>query len=533
MDLGIRRLVEQYQELASGSIYFLTCQSKRAAINVALNCLCHNSFGKDSFRYLVLDDVNQSEINETTLPKELVEKIRAHVLVSSHQSKILATLVDDIIYLDAAVKGALYLVILRDDYILRYSTQELELIFNSIADFAKRHEVELLFVSYGVNQDSLTKVLLKHGHTLNGLCSFQEKPNGIDLNTLFWKDSTGAITQGIHPINLTSKGYELVIANQNDLLSADQNTCYLVKDSFTPNSTVFSTVFTYDLNSQVYQLSMESANSATVCFTLNRRDEIDALAEYIYKLRTTRGKNLKIMVIEKIPGIRAQSEQFLVSCGANFIFESGAKSSYINAVMPTLKTLQYQKIITASFKSLLESYHLIDSEGKGFLAPINFVDKVRFFLSKNLNSGNLEGALVILTCHKHLNPQMCMTQFKPKRGGDYCTMVQDKIVVFLPSCREGEVTVSLEHTFNTNPVKLFSSCHALFTYQEILDTVNSLLNLGTNSAIYGNLMIEMMEKNQLEEQMRRKAHDIYDLVDEKEFAATPTTFAQIKEIKNA
>lgn len=51
MDLGINNLISQLQEFQQNGFYLLTTSGKQIAVNLALNCLYHNS-KEDCLRFL-------------------------------------------------------------------------------------------------------------------------------------------------------------------------------------------------------------------------------------------------------------------------------------------------------------------------------------------------------------------------------------------------------------------------------------------------------------------------------------------------
>ena len=122
---------------------------------------------------------------------------------------------------------------------------------------------------------------------------------------------------------------------------------------------------------------------------------------------------------------------------------------------------------------------------------------------------------------------MCVSQFKPKRGGDYCTVMQGFIILYLPSCREGELAITLEHTFNTPPTTLFKTCSAVYTYQEIFSEIKDLGSTEFDSFEDVNIMHEIIIKQRQEELMKKKAKSIYDLADTSLVTAVPVSMNEL------
>ena len=492
MDLGINNLISQLQEFQQNGFYLLTTSGKQIAVNLALNCLYHNS--KEDVRNLLVSLMENPfhvyEYNENTL--EVTKIVKDLLLQKVNDEKSLVVL------------------LLQDSLLTKLSKRQLQHTLLSLEEFATEYSLSVVLITHGLFENDLVKRLLSESNHYSGLVSFTDRPNGILMNTLFWREADGHFIQSNNQIKIDENGIEVVVPDTNLIASIDENTCYITDNTFTPDSAVYSNVKRFNSNQELFADAIENATAASVFLTV-----------------TSRGSNLKIIVIEKVRGIRANSEQFLITCGANFIFETDAKGTYINAMLPTLKTLVFQKNISKSFNEIKDNYHLIDNEGKGFLMPQDFILKVKNLISHNLEGSNLRGTLAKLTVKDGLTEKMCVSQFKPKRGGDYCTVMQGFIILYLPSCREGELAITLEHTFNTPPTTLFKTCSAVYTYQEIVSEIKDLGSTEFDSFEDVNIMHEIIIKQRQEELMKKKAKSIYDLADTSLVTAVPVSMNEL------
>ena len=526
MDLGINNLISQLQELQQGCLYLLTTSGKQIAVNLALNCLYRNS-KEDFLRFLVLGGIEPEKMISYLDNKDIVDSIKAHVYEYDENTLDITSITRDLSLQKVTDEKSLVIVLLQDVLLNKLSEKQLQNTLASLEEYAIESSLSVVVITHGLYEDSLVKSLLRESNHYSGLVSFTDRPNGILMNTLFWREPDGHFIQSNNQIKIDENGIDVVVPDTNLLASIDENTCYITDNTFTPDSAVYNNVKRFNSNKELFEDAIENATAASVFLTVKSRETIDETAEYVYKLRTTRGSNLKIIVIEKVRGIRANSEQFLITCGANFIFETDAKGTYINAMLPTLKTLVFQKNISKSFNEIKDNYHLIDNEGKGFLMPKDFIVKVQNLISHNLEESNLRGTLAKLTVKDGLTEKMCVSQFKPKRGGDYCTVMHGYIILYLPSCREGELAITLEHTFNTKPTTLFKTCSAVYTYQGIVSEIKDLGSTEFDSFEDVNIMHEIITKQRQEELMKKKAKSIYDLADTKLVTAVPVSMNEL------
>lgn len=475
MKLGIENLLNKVQEINSGCVYYISTEDKDSAVNLAVNCLCKNS-DKNVLRYLVLDGVRKEDIRQSQVSDTLLNSVKAHVFESKGSPNFLKSLAPDLKKYGATDEKSLFAVIFDDRKLANIDKFSC---YRRIADlqrFAKSYNLSFLLIGYGDHSQSVVNRLLKEDRSLSGLVSFNKTPNQLSLDILYWRADDGTFSQGSYEVVLEESGFAVPESSSEDYAAADINTCYVCENVFTPDSNIYSEVLKFNSQQSLVEEALEKATSATVFLSIDNRDAIDDTARMIYELRTRRGQTLKIIVIEKIAGIRANSEHFLLSCGANYVFSAGSHNSYINTMLPTLLSISYSKRIIMSFEKMLDNYQVLDKEGNGFLMPDAFFAKVEFLLSRKVDEAAVDGTLISLKPKTGLQAQACLSQFKPKRSGDYGTLLGRNIIIYLPSCRNGELAVSLEHIFNTDPTTLFENCDAVYTRAQILAKIDTLKN---------------------------------------------------------
>ncbi|MGN0916470.1 MAG: BcsE family c-di-GMP-binding protein [Succinivibrio sp.] len=519
MYLGITKLVTQLQNLQENCLYVVTTPDRRSAINFGLHCLYKNR-EKGLLKFLTLDGISPEDIRNDFANPDLLPKILTHVYCSKGEGNLLRRLAADynFVYQNDG-DMSLFVSLINDRDVAELNDSELDTALTELSELAKRKGICLLLVTYGINQISCNSRFLRASTALSGLASVENTHNDTYLSTMMWRFSDGSFSRGDNHLNLTEDGYEVVFEDNTSDVSVDNLTCYVLAGDFTPDRSLFTDIRTFSSNRAIYESAIKEATSATIFFSITKRDEIDEVAEYLYDLRTERGKNLKLMILECIQGMRSSSEHFLLDCGATFIFEANAKSSYINAVLPTLKDLKFNHYIRTSFEDISTRYHLIENEKNGYLKPDEFIKKVRFLVTAS-DSANSEGTLAKLTCSSDFTPAMCISQFKPKRGGDYCTVIDGCIYAFMPSCRNGELSITLSHIFNVGPEKLFSRCRALYTRSEIIVAIDNLKAIESDES--SSLLIEQIAReNAQRNSLRLKHKKLSDLACTESISAKP------------
>lgn len=510
MKLGITNLLDKIQQINSGCVYYLGAQDKDTAVNFALNCLARNS-NESALRYLVLDGVRTDDILQTQVSDAILNSVKAHVYECKNTDIFLDSLPSDLIKYKATDEHSFFVVLFDDRALAKTSLKACLSNLKNISHFAKNYNVSLLLLGYGDNSASLSNRLLKEDRSLSGLGAISKTPNMQKLDILYWRALDGTFSQGNYEIALTEEGFTIPKSTEEEFASTDTNTCYVCESVFTPDSNHFSEIKKFSSQSDLIAEAMEKASAATIFLAIEKREAIDDTAKQIYELRTRKGNALKILVIEKIPGIRANSEHFLLSCGANYIFTAGSHNSYINTMMPTLRAISYSKRISMSFEKMLDNYQVLDREGNGFLMPEAFFSKVEFLLSKKVDEAAVDGTLITLRPKLGLLAEQCLSQFKPKRAGDYGTLIGNVIIIYLPSCRNGELAISLEHTFNTDPTTLFDSCDAVYSRSEILSRVDLLKDEPYHDFNSNAAMQQIIESTKQRLASRQKARSMSEL----------------------
>ncbi|MGN0902988.1 MAG: BcsE family c-di-GMP-binding protein, partial [Succinivibrio sp.] len=322
MYLGITKLVTQLQNLQENCLYVVTTPDRKSAINFGLHCLYKNR-EKGLLKFLTLDGISPEDIRNDFANPDLLPKILSHVYCSKGDGNLLRRLAADynFVYQNDG-DMSLFVSLINDRDITELSDSELDTALTELSELAKRKGICLLLVTYGINQISCNSRLLRVSTALSGLASVENNHNDTFLSSMMWRFSDGSFSRGENHLNLTEDGYEVVFEDNTSDVSVDNLTCYVLAGDFSPDRSLFTDIRTFSSNKAIYESAIKEATSATIFFSITKRDEIDEVAEYLYELRTERGKNLKLMILECIQGMRSSSEHFLLDCGATFIFEA-------------------------------------------------------------------------------------------------------------------------------------------------------------------------------------------------------------------
>lgn|SRR5574344_1854919 len=475
MQLGIHNLEDQAQLLEHGNTYWLNVPNRNQAISIAVNSLHVNNTHKCS---LILNNINALDIKNLGISPITLSDISAKVYETTYYPYFFKKLISDLERASIAKDSDIAIVVLSSELVLNTDYNELKYVLNDLNHYLIKRNLALLFISYTVENINCSARIAQLSSYLTGISSLTLQDNDSTkghYQVSFWRTSNGTIASGDNAVCITNKGCSVISNEHVDITNAnDINDFYLVGSNFNPDSRSYLNIYRYPNNIELFNAALSNCTQASCMFKINDRAEIDELGKYVYHLRKQRGNSLVILVWEQLPGIRASSERFLLTCGANFIFESTATSTYINAMLSCFKGYFFNRNTSISFDSLLTRYHEANQQKLGFLAPNDFAKNV----AQQLSSIDLDiighGVLVVLTIKKILQTEMVTEQFIPVRIGDVCTILNHSLVVFLPSCNENELTTALKRVFSTELNKLFDNYFLFSQDHEILAEVEKL-----------------------------------------------------------
>ncbi len=473
MNLGILNLSEHLQSLHYEKLYAISCESRKMAVNMGLHALFQNR-EEFNLKYLILDDISQDDIRNDFASPQRLSEIRGHVYSNRNHGHFLKWLPSDLRRVNAMDDNCLFVVILRDALYKDTRSFNLRQTIASLKTFAAINHSTIVLINYGFNHLEVNSLLLAHSSELDGIMSVSASGSSYALNVFLWKADTGEISQGQSELALKPNGFVSIDNNsEDDFIGDDYHDCYVPAGDFKPDRTLFNRIITFENNQRLYEHALKYAVSGTCFFTIASRDDIEPLSKMIYTLREHKGRQLRIFIIDRSNGIRASSARILFDCGANFIFDRDAKNAYINTALFSLKDLFFKNEVNTDYNAIMNRYTRVEREKNGYLEKDDFIRKVTDLLSSD-SEYDCDGALAVLKPQEYLPVESTVGQFKPKRGGDYCTIDAGSCIIFLPSCRSGDLSIGLKHVFNTDYEKLFKKCSAAYTKPEIIAMLHTI-----------------------------------------------------------
>lgn len=335
----------------------------------------------------------------------------------------------------------------------------------------RKRNITLLIVTTGITLFNQTSSLQRYYRQIDGLVYLTVEQDSWLYQISWWY--TGERLFADRTLRL---GYEdahfFALKETQEPLSLNDEQHYLADKSVLEGAPPLSRQWQlFDDNQQVW-LQAQQAHAATVIFSLNHSEQIGELAKMVHSLRRARGNGLKIVVREMGVSLRYSDERLLQACGVNTIVPTTAAMSRFLTMLEGIQGQRFSRRVPASLDALIASLQPLHE--KGYLRLDAFCEAVSQLISNTLLPENDKGLLVALRPVPQLTPQQVLTLCKPRRFGDLVTVLEDRVILFLSSCRYNDLDKALKFIFSLPHDELFANRIIWFEDNQILAEIGNI-----------------------------------------------------------
>lgn len=469
MDLGIKGLSRGLQSIAYGRLYAVSCADELLAARLTAHFLKSIS-DFDMLRFLATD--LSADVFIKYCSSSVLDGIRAHVYSIAEPKFAASSLPSELRFLKKLPKCSLAVIVMNTAILRALDKKERARFLERLLSYCCSNDSAVLIVNYGAEYETLATSLLENSGLLSGISSLGYRGGAPYLDVMLWRDE-GRFARSQDFLVLDENGFACQSSNEDEMQSStDERVCYLKKGVLDVDRAIFESVLDFVSNEEIFEAAKARATSASVFFALENRQDLEKIARLVFELRQSCGNFLHIFIIERVNGLRASSIRFFFSSGADFVFDSNAKSAYINAILPIFLSSKFRRSLAGSFDNLCDAYRRMDDESNGFVMFDDFCNKAVSLLqdTKYAHGG---GTLVRLKPKNSFTLEECLKIFKPKRGGDYCTVRGGCLLVFMASCRGAEILTALRNVFTVDPLSVFDGSRVYMRRDEIVQVLNS------------------------------------------------------------
>ncbi len=331
----------------------------------------------------------------------------------------------------------------------------------------------LLIITWGANTNNLRNHLQGTFRQLDGLAHLEWQQDCWDYRIHWWSSEQHLVADRSLPLVWEADRFRQPDnTRQAEPLTQDDAHRYLAHQQVLEGAPPLSTHWAlYPDNDDLAQHAQQ-ASSATVIFCLSHNAQIQALAADIHSLRRNRGSGLKIVVREMQTSLRYSDERLLLACGVNVIVPHSATLSRFLTTLEGVQGQVYQRHVPQDLDALLKG--LQPMQEKGFQPLETFCRSVMLLVNNPLLPENDKGLLVALRPVPELSTGQALSLCKPRRFGDLVTLVDDRLYLFLSSCRLNDLNTALKFIFRLPHDEIFSNRLVWHDDQQILSEMRQL-----------------------------------------------------------
>ena len=368
----------------------------------------------------------------------------------------------------AEVKDRLVVAILNSERTDEFAGPVLRESFARLYRYVNQEHRTVLIFSVGRICPRTQHELLERQSRLRGLATFENIGAFYRYEVKFWRTERTIKGESITYLRFDGEAFSADADQQGEFSAADEGIVYTSVNLYGADHERAGLQRMCASNREVFEAASE-ADSATAVFTIDDYSELREVARMVHDLRISRGKRLKIAVLEQKLPLKAISESLLLDCGANTVLKPNSGVGYQQVMIENLSRQFYTHDVSPDFDATYRELEL--SEKVGYLPFQEFSDCVTEIISQPGDRRNDHGALVVLTPRPGMDAAETMMQFSPKRSGDIGTVAGTAAVLYLYGCQESLLGTVLHHIFPVAPHMLFTQYSVVFADQRVKEII--------------------------------------------------------------
>ncbi len=355
----------------------------------------------------------------------------------------------------------------------KLNAEELRIWVKKIHRALADNSITLLIITFGSGLNNLRNQLQNFYRHVEGLAQLDWQQDSWNYRINWWMNGENMLADRALRFILNENRFALIDqTEQNTPLTLNDEQLYLADNIVLEGAPPLSKQWSlFEGNTHVYHRAQQ-AHAATVIFSLQHNDKIPQLAEQIHSLRRTRGNGLKIVVREMQTPLRYSDERLLLACGVSAIVSSNAPMSRFLILLESLQGQTYNRHVPADLSALMQSMQPLQE--RGYLPLTAFCHSVTLLVNNTLLPENGKGLLVALRPVPELKPEQALTLCKPRRYGDFVTLIDDRLYLFLSSCRFSDLNTALKFIFHLPHDEIFTNRLVWYEDLQILSEVRQM-----------------------------------------------------------
>lgn len=465
--LGLQQVQQELITLQTPGLYWITCQRQEDAQSFLRQVISH----QQAVTLISSDGKPQEllDLNPGSGPARIpLFSLPANKLALQQLQGDFARVLNK--------RSGLVLFYSNAAHWVKLSQEELAIWLKRMRRQLIEKNMTLLLITSGTSIINLRNYLQRYFRQIDGVAHLDYQQDSWQYRINWWYSADQLLAD--RAIRLSFVENQFIAASgdeQNIPLSLNDENQFLAEQSVLEGAPPFSAQWQlFSDNDGVFSRAQQ-ANAATVIFSLVNNHDIEALAKMVHSLRRSRGNALKIVVREMNTSLRYSDERLLLACGINAIVPTAATLSRFLTTLEGIQGQQFTRHVPADLPALMQALQPLQL--RGFL-PLNaFCGAVQKLMKNTLLPENDKGLMVALRPVPQLKPEQVLTLCKPRRFGDLVTQLDDRLYLFLSSCRFNDLDIALKSIFSLPHDELFSNRMVWFEDNQIVSEVNKISQL--------------------------------------------------------
>ncbi|CCO68087.1 TPA: cellulose biosynthesis protein BcsE [Yersinia enterocolitica] len=356
-----------------------------------------------------------------------------------------------------------------------FTSEEMQRWLQHIQQWLEAQNCTLLVICHSTGINKIKNQLVSQHRYLQGLADLQWQQDNAQYVVSWWSTAKGVTANQLVLLEADDQGWSMADEIQQALpQSRNDEHLYLAETSILEGAPPLSTHWQLlESNTSLAQRAM-TAHAATLIFALNQSEQIDKMAHQIHNIRRQRGNTVKIVVREMHASLRYSDERLLLACGANLIVPHVAPLSRFLTMLEGIQGQRFSRHVPEDINALLEALRPLQL--KGYLPPTEFYQSVLQLMNNTLLPENGKGVLVALRAVPGLQARQALTLCHLRRYGDVVTVSDNRLLLFLSTCRINDLDTALSHIFRLPVAEAFSNRLVWYQDQEIISEMNRMMN---------------------------------------------------------
>ncbi|MBA1247830.1 cellulose biosynthesis protein BcsE [Pseudomonas luteola] len=449
MHIAIHSLPQQYGHMRQPGLYWLLVNQALVADTLLLSTLHEQA--SDVSSICVLPDRPKDSWIDVLLAHKT--NVRFYTLAEQNHERWLERLTEELEWY-GRLAGRLIVV--------QYDVRQLDSLTEAalkkrlahLAGWVRKHKATWLMIGVGDGVQQRTR-LAPLSDELSGLGEMERHAFHVHYHIDHWRSGEGGVFHADFSLELSESGLRLANAadvevstsNRDDEVVLAWRECLAGRQAPSRHWQLFDSL--KDLLNAAH-----GAHAATVVLGIATAGKVEELARQIHGLRAARGNRLKIVIREISQCLRHVDERLFFSAGTNLVVP------YLNDVSRFFSQLQsvqgqiYRRTGDTDFDKLLQA--LRPQFMRGYVAAETFIGSVQAELERIVQD-ELPGMVLKLKPAHGLTALDLLAQCDMKRRGDFVTVVEQSLYLYLFACRLNDIEPALRNIFRVSVDTLASS----------------------------------------------------------------------------